>query len=335
MRIADARLALVTLVMILALFMLFAFLPEVSIAEEIIELHYPLDHELVTKEMGHLVARVDVSVSPYVSVRVNEQITPVVDMAQSLYGETLGDMLIVRLYFIPGLNEIEIVGKNAEGDEVAKTAFKVYFRPAFDNSTSSVPSAFVESPFHVSEREDLCAGCHRMKVDSALDMEPVKKFDIFCTRCHESGFVGASEHGGTTWKCLYCHDHEAADKYSLYDDKGAFCVNCHGSEVDAFMNMTAVHPKFRSRNCLVCHGGHVAEESLLASSVNTLCYKCHQSVFDGTHITPGHPLEAPKDPSREGKSMDCTSCHSHHAGQRKALLKFQGGMGMCAVCHAK
>ncbi|MBE9535887.1 MAG: hypothetical protein IMF07_01805 [Proteobacteria bacterium] len=335
MRIVVDRPIFVAIVMGFALFVLSSFQPRVSMAVEIIELHYPLDGELVTKEMGHLVAKVDVSVSPYVSVKVNEQITPVIDMLQPLYTDTLGDMLIVRLYFVPGVNEIEVVGKNADGDEVVKSAFRIFYKPTFASLTSSVPSAFVESPFHVSEREDLCSACHRMKVDSAVDMEPVKKFDIFCTRCHESGLLGAKEHGGTTWKCLFCHDHEAADKYSLYDNKGAFCLDCHGSEMDAFLNMTSVHPKFRERDCLACHGGHVAGEGLLGDAVNILCFKCHQSVYDGTHITPGHPLEAPKDPSREGKGMDCMSCHLAHASQKKALLKFKGGMGMCAICHAK
>lgn len=325
----------IAFVMIFALFLLSVLQPGLSVAGEVVELHYPLDGELVKKEMGHLVAKVDVSVSPYVSVKVNEQITPVVDMTQPLYKDLLRDMLIVRIYFVPGVNSIEIVGKNAEGNEVVKKGFKIYYDTAFDNSSSSVPSAFVKSKFHISEREDLCVGCHRMKVDSAIDMEPAKKFDIFCTSCHESGFVGANEHGGTIYKCLYCHDYEATDKYSLYDDKGAFCLDCHGSEVDSFMNMTSVHPKVKEKDCLACHGGHVKEEGLLSSKVNLMCFSCHQSVYDGTHITPGHPLEAVNDPSREGRGMDCLSCHGGHSGQKRALLRYAPGMGMCAICHAK
>lgn len=335
MRIAVRSLVSVTLVIIIALSLMSLFQPGACVAGEIVELHYPLDGEFVKKEMGHLVAKVDVSVSPYVLVKVNEHITPVVDMTQPLYEDLLGDMLIVRLYFIPGVNHIEIIGKDAEGNEVVKETFNVFFEPAFDNSKLSVPSAFVESVFHVSEREELCAGCHRMKVDSALDMDPAKKFDIFCTSCHESGLLGGNEHGGTTWKCLNCHDYESADKYGLYDDKGTFCLNCHGNEVDTFMNMTSLHPKVRERDCLACHGGHVEEEALLSSRVNILCFNCHEPIYDGTHITTGHPLEATKDPSREGKGMDCTSCHHGHASQKKSLLKHKGGMSMCAICHAK
>ena len=104
MRIATAKLAFVIV------FALSVFQPGLAVAGEAIELHYPLDNELVTKELGHLVAKVDVSVSPYVSVKVNEQVTPVVDMTQPLYKDILGDMLIVRLYFIPGINKVEIVG---------------------------------------------------------------------------------------------------------------------------------------------------------------------------------------------------------------------------------
>lgn len=335
MRIAGIKLVPVNLVMIFALILLSFSRPGLSDAGDIIELHYPMDGELVKKEMGHLVAKVDVFASPYLSVKVNEHITPVVDMTQDLYGDILGDMLIVRLYFVPGVNNVEIIGKNAEGNEVVKKNFKIYFKPAFENSTSSAPSGFVEAPFHVSEREDICAGCHRLKVDSALDMEPVKKFDIFCTHCHESGLIETNEHGGTTWKCLQCHDYEAESKYSLYDDKGTFCLNCHGSEVDSFLNMTSVHPKVKEKECFACHGGHAAGEGMLISKVNILCYECHQKVYDGTHITPGHPLEASKDPSREGKGMDCTSCHAGHGADKKSLLKYKGGMSMCAICHAK
>lgn len=319
----------------LAAVMVFFFSPLTSFASEAIEIYHPKPNEFVKKEMGHLVARVDTSLSPYVSVRVNENVSPVIDMTQPLYVESLGDVIIVRLYFVPGVNDIEVMGKNAEGVDVARAEFKVYLGESFDNSSSSNHSDFVKSPFHVSSREELCTGCHRMKVDSAVDMAPVKKFDIFCTRCHESSLVGFQWHGGAEWKCLYCHNYEAADKYGLYDEKGTFCGNCHAEMAASFVNMSSAHPLFRKGECLACHGGHVSVERLLENKVNMLCFDCHQKVYDGSHITPGHPLEAEKDPSREGKPMDCISCHNPHVSIKKKLMKFRGGMSMCSICHSK
>ncbi|MDT8318328.1 MAG: cytochrome c3 family protein [bacterium] len=304
--------------------------------EPIIEVFYPAPDSLFKNELAHLVAKISENGAAYVVVRVNEQMTPAIDLTDEAYREILGDTLITRLYLLPGENELELSVKDKDGKILESRKMKLYYRDSFSNDTSSVPETYVIRPMHTPDSGEYCKGCHRMDVDPLLDIEPEKKHDLFCVRCHEPGLLSGNPHGTATWRCLACHKTGGDPLYGVKDTEGKFCVDCHSEEVESFKGMKSVHGAVKNLKCRNCHRMHNTQETgLIPVSVNKLCYDCHDKVYDGKHITPGHPLEAEKDPSREGRGFDCTSCHNPHASAIIALLKYEPGMMMCKVCHSK
>lgn len=300
----------------------------------IIKIFYPAPDSLFINELAHLVARVSGKGASYVVVRVNEHITPVIDLTDEAYREVLGGTVITRLYFLPGENEVELTIKDKEGKLLESSKIMLYYRESFSNDTSAIPKKYAIRPMHTPDSGEHCRGCHRMDVDPILDVEPEKKYDLFCVRCHEPGLLSGSPHGRATWRCLGCHKAGGDPLYGVKDAEGKFCVECHSEEVEIFKGMTSLHADVKDLKCRSCHRLHNTQEAgLIFMPVNKLCYGCHEKIYGGDHITPGHPLEAKKDPSREGRSFECTSCHDPHASNLKKLLKFKAGMAMCEECH--
>ena len=288
--------------------------------DSVIEVFYPAPNSLFNNELAHLVARVSGRGAAYVVVRVNEQITPVIDLTDETYQEVLGDTLITRLYFLPGENELELTAKDKDGKIIEKSKLTLYYRDGFSNDTSAIPEKYAIRPMHTSDSGEYCKGCHRMEVDPILDMEPEKKYDLFCVRCHEAGLLSGSPHGTVTWRCLGCHKTGGDPLYSVKDAEGKFCVECHSEEVERFKGMKSVHADVKDLKCRSCHRLHnTQEDGLIPMPVNKLCCDCHEKVYDGKHITPGHPLEAKKDPSRDGEQFNCLSCHNPHASSMISL----------------
>lgn len=326
------------------LFFMALSLSSPSMAEEpvlagggpVIKVFYPAPNSLFNNELAHLVAKVSGKGAAYVVVRVNEQITPVIDLADEAYREVLGETLITRLYLLPGENELELIVKDSDGKLLESSKMKLYYRDSFSNDTSAIPEQYAIRPVHTPDGGEYCKACHRMDVDPVLDIEPEKKYDLFCVRCHEAGLLSGSPHGTATWRCLGCHKTGGDPLYSVKDAEGKFCVECHSEEVERFNGMKSVHAAVKDVKCRSCHRLHnTQEDGLIPMPVNKLCFECHEKIYGGSHITPGHPLEAKKDPSREGRVFDCTSCHDPHASDITALLKYSPGMAMCQVCHAK
>jgi predicted CXXCH cytochrome family protein len=324
--------------------MLFVLLADLSMAKEgnkvksstSIRILYPQPDSLVDREFTHLVAKIGGGKIAYVVVKVNEHISPLVDMSTEIYKEVLKDILIVRMYMLPGKNVVEVTGKDETGKDLKSVKVNLFYRDPFGAVSSLISRNFSKKLFHSEEGEKPCRECHRMKVDPAVDLEPVNKEDILCVSCHDADMQRKYMHGEATWQCLACHDDEGSPKYALRDMEGSFCLNCHGAYIDYLMEMKTVHVPVKEKRCLVCHNEHSAkDEPLLKNSVNEVCYACHQDKFDGKHITPGHPVWAQKDPSREGKNLNCVSCHNPMAANMERLLKYEPGMTMCQVCHVK
>ena len=299
-----------------------------------LEIFHPMDGSLFSNELTHLVARVSGEAVPYAVIRVNERITPVIDLSDESYRNVLGETLIVRLYLLQGENEVEITLKDKDGEIVESRKLMLYYRDSFGNEASTIPPRYAIRPMHTPDGGEYCEGCHRMKVDPIIDMEPEKKYDLPCVKCHEAGLLSGRPHGTATWRCLACHKAGGDPLYGLKDDDGRFCVDCHSEEVERFKGMISVHAFVKEMKCRSCHRIHnTQEDGLIPVSVNKLCFDCHRRVYDGSHVSPGHPMEARKDPSREGKSFGCTSCHDPHASNFKKLMKMKSGMVMCEVCH--
>ena len=325
------------------LFFMTVFLSSPSVAEDsvpavgesVIEVFYPAPNSLFNNELAHLVAKVSGRGAAYVVVRVNEQITPVIDLTDEAYMEVLGETVITRLYFLPGENELELIAKDSEGKLLESRKMKLYYRDSFSNDTSAIPKQYATRPMHTPDSGEYCKACHRMDVDPVLDIEPEKKYDLPCVKCHEAGLLSGIPHGTATWRCLGCHKTGGDPLYSVKDAEGRFCIECHLEEVERFKGMTSVHADVKDLKCRNCHRLHnTQEDGLIPVPVNKLCFECHEKIYDGGHITPGHPLEAKKDPTREGRKFDCTSCHDPHGSNFSKLMKFKGGMGMCKECHA-
>lgn len=306
-----------------------------AVSGPVLEIFHPLDGSIFSSELTHLVARVSGNAAPYAVIRVNEQITPVIDLSDESYRDVLGETLIVRLYLLQGENEVEITLKDEEAKIVESRKIMLYYRDRFGNETSTIPPRYAIRPMHTPGSGEYCEACHRMKVDPVIDMEPEKKYDLPCVKCHEAGMLSGRPHGTATWRCLACHESGGDPSYGVKDDDGIFCqVDCHSEEVEIFKGMSSVHSDVRAVTCRSCHRMHNAQEDgLIPTSVNKLCFDCHRNVYSGGHIAPGHPLEARKDPSREGREFDCTSCHDPHASNFKKLMRFKKGMSMCAECH--
>ena len=303
---------------------------------QVITILQPQEGQLVTREMAHLLARIEDERVAYVVVRVNEHITPVIDISSPGYKEIFSNLVLVRIYFLPGINEVEVITKDIEGAEIYREKINLYYRDTFSSDTSVVPETFSVKPLHVDGREAVCKKCHRIEVDPVVDLDPVKKRDLFCIECHEIDMAEKKRHGTATWKCLSCHSSEGEPKYAIKDETGLFCADCHKDEINTLSNLTSIHPKFKGGECLICHGGHTPGDSaFLLKPVNQLCFECHKKIYTGFHVTPGHPLEGKKDKAREGKEFNCSSCHLPHASDKEALLRYKPGMVLCQVCHAK
>lgn len=174
-----------------------------------------------------------------------------------------------------------------------------------------------------------------MTVDPLTDIDPEKKYDLFCNRCHDSAFTDDLVHGSVEWKCLICHKYEGEPKYQLKDADGKFCADCHSDALVQFTMMSSVHPDVEKVKCLACHANHNSREGFVSRPVNELCFECHKEVYEGNHITAGHTLKSRKDPLRAGKEFNCLSCHDPHASDIEMLLKFPRGMSLCEKCHSK
>lgn len=304
--------------------------------DSVVKIFYPAPNTLFNNELAHLIAKVSGKGAAYAVIRVNEQITPVIDLTDEAYKAVLKDTLAVRLYFLPGENELELTVKAMDGKLLESSKMMLYYRDSFSNDTSAIPEQYAIRPMHTPNSGEFCRGCHRMNVDPVFDIEPDKKYDLFCVKCHEAGLLSGRPHGTATWRCLACHKTGGDPLYSVKDAEGKFCLDCHSEEVERFKGMKIVHSNVKDIKCRSCHRLHnTQEDGLLPLAVNKLCFECHENVYTGKHITPGHPLEARSDPSREGRAFDCTSCHDPHASDITALLKHEPGMMMCKVCHSK
>ncbi len=303
--------------------------------EESFHVYYPEDKQIIKREMTYLVAKVADRRVTYVVVKVNDQLTPVIDIKTEEYEKYLKGTIIVRTFLLPGSNIIEIVGRNKLGLDVVSKKMTLFYQKTTSKGTMTAPPEFIPGRMHMEEKEVPCKKCHRMKVDPVVDLDPLKKNDLFCVECHEASMTEFRPHGTATWKCLQCHSAEGEVKYSVKDREGVYCGGCHAGDVVRFSSMTSIHPTVAKRECMTCHAMHSERgEHLVSESVNVICFRCHKKHFTGTHVTPGHPMEAKKDPSRKGKEFNCVSCHSPHSSNKKKLMRFAPGMMMCQVCHA-
>jgi predicted CXXCH cytochrome family protein len=170
-----------------------------------------------------------------------------------------------------------------------------------------------------SEQPDLCYGCH----DKAL-------------------FSKTFVHAAVGMGCTGCHNpHAGRNARLLTAAPPDLCYSCH--DKGAFTKKN-VHPPVAAGQCTTCHAPHSSDKSyLLDKTVDKLCSTCHEGRSSGKHVLAGyglgdrHPTKGKADPSRPGKELSCTSCHSPHSSEVKYLFPDKAGSAgnLCLMCHTK
>jgi predicted CXXCH cytochrome family protein len=173
-----------------------------------------------------------------------------------------------------------------------------------------------------------------------------------CTSCHESGGAtpnGARELCATCHEetvqsvgrmtvvhapvtegdaCLTCHSPHVGDTQALLKKTGfSVCTGCHNT-----IDLTApfVHAPAKE-DCAICHTPHGGDNGSLLVDPDpmALCTSCHEDAAK-THF---HPMgDQTKKPENRGLIV-CTSCHSPHNSEQKALLLGDPARGLCVRCH--
>lgn len=86
-----------------------------------------------------------------------------------------------------------------------------------DLITGKAPADFKQEPFHSSEHETSCSGCHNLDAPPRNAGAPKKPEDMICYVCHRKIPTGKNIHGpAAVWNCLGCHNPD------LYPVKYAF-----------------------------------------------------------------------------------------------------------------
>jgi predicted CXXCH cytochrome family protein len=168
-----------------------------------------------------------------------------------------------------------------------------------------------------AEQPDLCYGCH--------DRAPFDKKVL---------------HAAVGMGCTGCHNpHASKNPKLIVSPMPDLCYSCHDK---AGFSKKTVHPPVASGDCLTCHVPHSGDNpSLLLSPVPDLCLMCHDTM-NSKHVLAGyglggHPISGKADPSRPGKEISCTSCHTPHSSLNPFLFTNAtgGSGGLCLACHAK
>lgn len=195
---------------------------------------------------------------------------------------------------------------------------------------------------HKPAAEHECLRCHANAYEPGRFRVNLAE-GALCESCHpgalarllgEKKFVHGPAAAG---QCLVCHDpHGASGAGVLRNRPTELCRQCHEERVRA-TTRSGVHTK---PECTGCHTPHAADNpALVHTDENALCLTCHPdpTVALGGHPLAGHPVSGPRDPSRPGKPLRCSSCHEIHGGRDVTQLKILENEAaqhkFCSGCH--
>ncbi len=184
---------------------------------------------------------------------------------------------------------------------------------------------------HFPFKHGMCTSCHN---PHASDNKGLMREDVndVCLDCHKgirdlsakSSLHGALKGG----LCTDCHrPHSSENRFLLVRKEKELCWDCHES-LRVQLDKAEVHAPFRSGECSSCHDAHASsEEDQLLQEPSRLCRKCH----------PARCKAAGVSISSATGGMDCTECHSGHAGDWRGLLGPYGHEAFldknCGECH--
>lgn len=173
-----------------------------------------------------------------------------------------------------------------------------------------------------------CDACHEAGATS------IRGDRALCGQCHDETVAAIGKmpvvHAAMadSAACMTCHSPHVGDTKALLRKSGfSVCMDCHET-----INLTApvVHAPARE-DCANCHTPHGGDDPslLVEKDAMALCQRCHEDATK-THF---HPMgDNTKDEKNRGMIV-CTSCHSPHNSEQKALLLGDPGRGLCVRCH--
>lgn len=180
------------------------------------------------------------------------------------------------------------------------------------------------APFEARE----CTSCHKSG-QSALHGDR-----NLCGECHQSTLAtidkSAFKHAAMadSAACLACHSPHVGETSALLRSTGfSVCLDCHKT---VNMSQAYLHAPAKE-DCANCHTPHGGTNKPLLSEADimTLCSGCHEEAAK-THF---HPMgDRVRDEKNKG-TIVCTSCHSPHNSEEKALLLGDPIRGLCVRCH--
>lgn len=204
---------------------------------------------------------------------------------------------------------------------------------------------FAKGIIHAPVAEGNCSACHspHASSDKGLINKDLAKN---CFACHKElpKEYKKTHKPFADGNCTACHNSHQADNLQLLSDTpDALCLGCHAAET-----LQTSHPDYplALKDCLSCHNPHGSERkglmrNFLHQPYVEGCASCHQGsakVSMATclkcHEKTGQELQANHSHITLQKGNSCLNCHSPHAGDDKALLKYSE-RHVCNSCHAE
>ena len=200
-----------------------------------------------------------------------------------------------------------------------------------------------------------CSTCHMDEFQSATQPLHVGVISNNCGECHSNTSWAPARGSNHSWPlngahtavaCNACHIGEPP----VYEGTPTGCLDCH--QADLAVAIEPSHADF-SNDCSTCHGtsawqpaGIVHEWPLEGAHLSATCSSCHVGeppVYDGTPDTciGCHQSERSSvvEPSHEGFSEDCGTCHTAVAWQPADFPEHEWPLEgvhantTCASCH--
>ncbi|MDY0190044.1 MAG: cytochrome c3 family protein [Desulfuromonas sp.] len=134
--------------------------------------------------------------------------------------------------------------------------------------------------------------------------------------------------------CFSCHTpHASQQKGLLRGYPGEACRSCHEGKFEQRKESLHRHPN--DNNCVDCHQLHGSSMPAMPkgdrqNNGDTACLGCHEN-----HSNFSHPTGDKAHDPRNGKAMNCASCHDPCNGTiYKYNLRGTSDKGLCIQCHA-
>lgn len=168
-----------------------------------------------------------------------------------------------------------------------------------------------------------------------------KKNDTdLCISCHQDIMTSFNQQfnhitpGNSGSFCFNCHTPHASQQAGLVRGyPGEACRSCHAGKFERRSGSLHLHPQ--ASNCVNCHQLHGSAMPAMPKgdkqqNGDHSCIGCHEN-----HSNFSHPTGDKAHDPRNGKAMNCSSCHDPCNGtQFKYNLRGTSDKGLCVKCHA-